>query len=143
MRISKSNGFSMIEVLVALVIISLGVLSLLRLVNGSLGNNLQSSYQTNANYLVATIADRMRLNPATNYVGVMPSGAAVAACHAAGCSRSDTANNDVYEWLKMITESLPAGTGVISGTGPYLVEITWKKPSDVAASTVRAEVTIQ
>jgi type IV pilus assembly protein PilV len=138
--VTNSLGFSLIEVLSALVVISLGVLTVLQLTSVSLSSNMQSGHQSNANYLVNTLADRMRLNPEGDYTVGHPNGTQISACHNGGCSAADSASNDIFEWQSAIRETLPNGVGNVTGVNPYIVSVSWQKAIDEAASSVSIEV---
>ena len=115
MRTIKSQiGFTLIEVLVALLIFAIGMLGLAGL---QLKTHQSSSFahgRTNATLAVSGLVERMRSNltavTAGNYVFNSSSGlpAATANCKlAAGCNASDMANNDLREWLFELNETLP------------------------------------
>ena len=61
---SKHRGFSMIEVLVTLVVLSIGLLGLAALQLTSLRSVNSASYRTQATLLIDDIAERMRINVA-------------------------------------------------------------------------------
>src|SRR3989337_3769387 len=73
MRQSRNNsslnigpkGFSLIEVLVALLILSIGLLGLAALQTTCLKYNTDSYFRTQATYFVYDIVDRMRANSAS------------------------------------------------------------------------------
>lgn len=82
----NQSGFSLLEVLIALLVLSIGLLGLAALQITSLRSNEMANMQTTATQLAYDISDRMRANPegvANNeYVlagGATPSGTSVAA----------------------------------------------------------------
>ena len=112
----RQHGFTLLEVLVALLIVSIGLLGLAGLMTTGLKNN-QSAWQTSqANWLAYDILDRMRanrnvaLNGGYNYTGT-PTGVAA---------------TDLNDWNQELGASLPAGTGTVLVTsGVARVTVTW------------------
>lgn len=111
----RQLGFNLIEVMVALVILSLGVLGMAALQGTSIKQNQSAYMRTQANQLAYDIIDRMRVNPEalTSYLNVT-SGTANADCLAvAGCTQVQMAANDLSEWFAAIDTDLPSGSGLI------------------------------
>lgn len=105
--IQSQSGFSLLEVLIALLILSIGLLGLAALQTTGLRSNQMASMRTTATQLAYDISDRMRANPAGvaagDYVlagGVTPTGTSVAAA-------------DLIEWNLAVT-NLPGGRSSIS-----------------------------
>ena len=118
---SATRGFTMIEVLIALLIVSLGMLGLAGLQAVSLKNSQSAYYRSAATQLAYDMSDRMRGNisgvlaNSYNRTGINTDyDVAVAACTTtAGCVASDLAQNDAYEWQQLILAVLPGGEGII------------------------------
>nr|WP_320136215.1 type IV pilus modification protein PilV [uncultured Amphritea sp.] len=111
----RQLGFNLIEVMVALVILSVGMLGMAALQATSIKQNQSAYMRTQANQLAYDIIDRMRVNPEalSSYLQVT-SGAANADClGAAGCDQDEMAGNDLSEWFAAITADLPSGSGLI------------------------------
>jgi len=109
LRLSRARGFTLVEILVTLVVMSVGLLGLAALQLTSLKANHGSATRTQAVYLAYDIIDRMRANPtaaaANNYdiaVGVTPTGGTVA-------------GDDLVAWKQNIVNALPKGD--INGDG--------------------------
>lgn len=102
----RQRGLSMIEVLVAIVIISLGLLGMAGLQAASLRSSQSAFYRAQAAQLANDMAERMRANlgQATNY------GLTLAAT-AAGCT--GVCADDINDWLAKL-RTLPAGDGAIA-----------------------------
>ena len=82
----RQQGFTLLEVLIALLILSIGLLGLAALQTTSLRSNQMASMRTTATQLAYDISDRMRANPAgvaaDEYVlagGATPTGTSIAA----------------------------------------------------------------
>jgi len=122
-------GFTMVEVLVALVVLSIGLLGVAGLQIVGLKGNLSASFRTQASYLADDIIDRMR----ANYVAARgPAGTGLqyqlspmGATAPAGAD--PTAVADVAAWLIEL-QTLPSGQGTIAvdpATNIVTVTIQW------------------
>jgi type IV pilus assembly protein PilV len=112
----KSNqaGFSMIEVLVTLVILSFGLLGVAGLLVSGVSNAASSEAMSKASQLAADMADRIRANPVvamsatsqyiTTYEDVAPT------------SPTSIAERDKKAWLEALAAQLPQGDGKITNT---------------------------
>jgi type IV pilus assembly protein PilV len=83
---NKQQGFTLLEVLIALLVLSIGLLGLAALQTTGLRSNEMASMRTTSTQLAYDISDRMRANPAgvaaNEYVlagGAVPTGTSVAA----------------------------------------------------------------
>lgn len=138
---SKQSGFTLLEVLVTLLIVSFGLLGMAALQISALKNNLSAHHRSQATILAYDIVDRMRANITTidNYVGIPDASvAAVDNCRTdTGCTPANMALNDLAEWRTDLAE-LPGGTGAVSsgaltGGGTfYTIEITWNDRGDAS-----------
>ena len=63
MQYRQNDGFSLIEVLVALFVLSVGLLGLANLQSTSIKNSLDLASQSQATWLAADLAERMHANP--------------------------------------------------------------------------------
>ena len=119
-------GFTMIEVLIALVVLAVGLLGLAGLQTFSMKYNHQSYERTQATMLMADIIERMRANQAGamagNYnvpVGSVATGFPLSNCSGgANCTAAQIASSDINLWLTSIDAAttarmLAAGTGSI------------------------------
>ena len=125
-----ARGVSLIEVLVALVILSVGVLALSRLQATQLRANTGAYLRTQAAIQAYDMADRMRANQAGvdagNYDAVtgIPSNPG---CIATGCTTAELADFDAWEWNTQNARVLPNGTGTIVAAGNvHTITIAWQ-----------------
>ncbi|MDD5272016.1 MAG: type IV pilus modification protein PilV [Methylovulum sp.] len=132
---SKHQGFTLIEVLVAMLLLSGGLLGFAALQGVSLKNNqlaLQNSLATELSY---DLADRMRGNrsAALSYLNTLPANAAQqpACMTTTGCTPAQLVLNDLYEW-NLALSVLPLGTGSISAPGGnvFTITIAWDSNRD-------------
>lgn len=134
---THQGGFTLLEVLVALLVLSLGLLGLAGLQTMSLKFNAQSYQRTQATMLIDSMIDRMRANPDAVNSGVynnVPHGATAATysfsatCPQQCADADDLAKYDIHQWLAAITAPgvLTNGKGAISFDGTrHTVTITW------------------
>lgn len=120
------RGASLIEVLVAILIVSLGLLALAGLLNVSGRVAKTSEFRATAAQLAADMVDRMRANregaTAGNYsqapTALRTGKASQVSCAVAtNCTALEIANQDKAEWNTLLFNALPGGTGYIDYTG--------------------------
>jgi len=112
----KSSGFTLLEVLIALIVLSIGLLNMAALHIAGLRYNHSSYLMTQASYLTYEMADRMRANiqGVNNRSYNDPvSSPSDPGCIATGCSPNDIALTDMREWNSDIAAILPSGKGVV------------------------------
>lgn len=140
---NKNTGFTLIEVLIAMLVLAVGLLGMAGLQATSLGNNQSAYNRSQATQLAYDMADRMRANVAdagllagSAYLGAVPA-ASIAGCTAvAGCTPAQMAQNDLFEWNRDIGNTLPTspaalatGTIVLAGT-VFTITINWDDNRD-------------
>lgn len=149
---NKSNGFTLIEVLIATVVLAIGLLGLAGLQVTSLRNNQSAYNRSQATQLAYDIADRMRANVAEKTTYTTGTATTTATClTTAGCTTQEMAENDLKEWNDSLTATLPGGQGIVcldedpndgttgaaecSGTGnTYAIKIWWDDNHSGAAT---------
>lgn len=132
-----SAGFTLLEVLVALLVLSVGLLGLAALQTFSLKLNHQAYERTQATLLIDDIIDRMRANPEGVKLGAYNSVGPGAPpsynnCATTDCrTGTDFANYDIAMWKSAIQANgmLAAGTGAIESPDGMLftVTVTWQE----------------
>jgi type IV pilus assembly protein PilV len=132
---NKCSGFTLIEVLVAMLVLAFGLLGLAGVQVISLKNNLSSYNRSQATLLANDLVDRIRSNvyDKATYTSIVPSNAhAKENClKTNGCTGVEMAENDLYEWncsvagvcernMPPIATTLPNGQGIVCLDGtPY------------------------
>lgn len=106
----RSRGFSLIEVLVTMVVISLGLLGFAALQANSLKSNRVAMQRSMATVMANDIFERIRANrsSAANYaitLGEDPDDATVA---------GTVENTDLTAWRTNLAARLPQGTGTVA-----------------------------
>ncbi|MEE9338931.1 MAG: type IV pilus modification protein PilV [Methylococcaceae bacterium] len=135
-----NNGFTLIEVLIALIILAGGMLGMAAMQAMGLKNNVSAYQRSQATQLAYNMADRMRanLNAAGTYATAATTASATqghsvqASClTTAGCSVANMAANDIYEWNAKVSSVLPSGEATITFSDPiYTITIKWDDDRD-------------
>jgi type IV pilus assembly protein PilV len=106
----RARGFTLLEVLIALLIFSLGLLGLAGLMVVSVKTNQSAYLRTQASFLAQSMADRMRANIAVidAYEGTYNSGSeGDATCDDTACDPTALAANDRAVWSRQLVTFLP------------------------------------
>lgn len=115
----RIRGFSMIEILVTIVVLSIGLLGLAGLQLTGLKYNHSAYLRSQATLLASDIIDRMRANRQVALTGgydlLMGSMPGNASCVGPGqnCTPAEMATADIAEWKQALQDLLPAGDGSI------------------------------
>jgi type IV pilus assembly protein PilV len=135
----RHGGFTLIEALVALLVISIGLLGVAALQMTSLRSNHASAMRSQATVLAYDIVDRMRANRAAALAGNY--NIALGAAGTAGT----VAGDDLVAWKQNISRTLPAtdnaGTpqpadgAVVQNGAIFTVTIRWNDWDDSGATT--------
>ena len=109
-RFHKQHGFTLIEVLITLIIVSLGLLGLAGLQATGLRHNTSSYLRSQATFLAYDMADRVRANrrDALNSDYDIDLKDSV--------SGTSLAALDLQEWKGLLDDRLPEGDGSVSST---------------------------
>ncbi|HBS27272.1 MAG TPA: type IV pilus modification protein PilV [Gammaproteobacteria bacterium] len=107
----------MVEILVSMVVLSIGLLGLARLETLSTRMNQSAYFRTQASIFSQDMIARMRANQPgvenADYNG-LPDPQRVANClTTTGCSSTDLANNDAFDWNLALAATLPSGQGTV------------------------------
>lgn len=145
---SQFRGFSIVEALVALVVLSIGMLGIAALYVESLRAGRSAIYRTQAVNLATDMADRIRSNRTARNAYVLAAGQTpnpTATCTGTGaviCTPQELAQDDLQRWLTAINEQLPgtgasAPIGTIQGaqvpgtaTWGYAIQVSWSEPGE-------------
>ncbi len=134
-RATPQSGFTLFEVLIALLILSIGLLGLAGLQAIGLRNNHRAYLRTQAVLQAYDILDRMRANmqgvTAGDYDSITTPVPSIPACAAASppvsCTPAQMAQYDSYAWNTENAALLPGGSGTVTrlANGDYQVTINW------------------
>lgn len=126
------SGFTLLEVMVAMVVLSIGLLGLAGLMASSMRNNQGAYHRTQATWLAYDALDRVRANRAPALAGAYAGAAALgnpAVCAPlAAPAGASIAAQDIAAWKNALNCALPAGDGSIvvdAATGRVTVTVQW------------------
>lgn len=135
---TKERGLSLIEILIALVVLSVGLLGIAGMQATGLRNNHAAYTKTQATALAMDMADRIRANPEgrDGYIPFDTSGAIPKdpGCIDKGCTPEEMADYDLFQWSQPLISAadpiLPAGKATISRVDNlYTIKIFWREPN--------------
>lgn len=148
--VRRQRGISMVESLVALVVIGVGMLGIAGLYLSSLQSSRTAKLRSYAVELAGSIADKIRANrdAAAAYDTSKYGGAPKTKdCDTKTCLAADIAQDDLAHWIEDIKAQLP-GAAKVKGTvtvtdraapnlDSYLITVTWREAnSDIDYSYV-------
>jgi type IV pilus assembly protein PilV len=110
----QHRGFTLIESLVALVVLSIGLLGVAALQLASLQANYGSSQRTQATFLAQDIVDRMRVNRDAAIAGAYD----IDFGQAAPTTPANVAEADLARWKARLLATLPASHNGSAGGMP-------------------------
>lgn len=128
-------GTNLIEVMVALVILSIGLLGLALMQLQGLRHNTDAYLRTQATFLASEIIERMRANAASaaDYTATPPTSKPSPDCITAQCTTgAQVAASDLWYWSQALgdgTTGLPQVQASISSAGgtQYVITLKWRE----------------
>src|SRR6516162_5530052 len=141
-RSRPQSGFTLLEVLIALLVMSIGLLGIGKMMIMSARANDSAYMRSQATALGYTILDAMRANRQAAIVqgydtalGVFPGAVACGTTVAAACNSGQQAQNDLSQWGASLAAQQPSGVG----------SVTTVPGNDTAtgATNITATVTVQ
>lgn len=148
-----ASGFTLLEVLVALVVLSVGMLGIGALYVASLQSARTAIIRTKAINFAADLADRIRAN--RGGLAAYSGGASNRGCAdttadgTAACTPTQMAEHDLFLWRQLLTDSrsgLPDAQADITftaGSPPlYEISISWTEAGDAARQSYVMRVEI-
>lgn len=137
----KESGTSMIEVIVAIIVISIGILGLGGLQVTSMKYQKTAGQRSEATQSAYDLSERMRANGAgvllnryvytTAYAATVASPPSIPVCSTSICTPLEIADIDKAEWLHNLAARLSGGAGyvIVNGVGTYDLVVMWKEPN--------------
>jgi type IV pilus assembly protein PilV len=134
--IHQARGFTLVEGLIALLVVSIGLLGIAALYVETLQSGRSAQFRTQAVSIAADLADRIRANrvPVDAYTGV-------------GLNARATA--DLNEWHALVATQLPEGDGEVrflvgTATTPasYTIRVIWTEVGQVDPVTYELRLEI-
>ncbi|MGD8784366.1 MAG: type IV pilus modification protein PilV [Thioalkalispiraceae bacterium] len=145
--LTKQNGSSLIEILVAVFVVSIGLLGVARMEIFSTQSNFAAIQRTTAANFAHDFMEKMRANPAElgSYVGLTVGDGTFAIpgtdCRINNCTTADIAQWDIWAWEQQLIGAAEAAagantggldsprgciTGPAGGAGEYTISIVWR-----------------
>ncbi len=125
----NAGGFTLLEVLIAIIIVSIGLLGVAAMQATTLKNAGSSKYRSAAITLTSDMSDRLRANlegvmqgnfvVGTGYnrprtaIGDAAYNTPQTACRSSGCPAASMVLDDLATWQQRLAANLPRGTGVV------------------------------
>ena len=136
---TRQHGVSLVESMIALVVISIGLLGIASLQITAMKLNSSALHNSQSVWIAYNMADRVRSNIAqyTNYVGVDTDFAAAQDCLTQACTTAEMINADAADW-KALVETLPDGRGMIfqpTGSTNLVITVMWDDEGTGATGT--------
>lgn len=149
---SRSRGFSLLEVLVALVVISLGALGIAAMQASAISSTHSSQQESLIALEARSMADAMVANAGYWAAGLAPASLTVTStslsdatlqgyttdCSSTTCSASQLASYDAKNWGKELNNQVPGAQGLITcvAGAPVIcsVKISWKPLANIAVN---------
>lgn len=125
------KGFTLMEVLIAVLILSIGLLGLASLQANGLRSNFSSYARSQAVVMANDMADKIRANPTQ---AAPPTGAynnvtatvGDPGCLLADCTPAEMVSHDIATWYANLQATLPLGTGTVTGNGNvFTISVMW------------------
>jgi len=136
--ISRQRGVSLIESMIALLIISVGLLGIAALQISSMKQNNSALHHSQAVWISYNMTDRIRANFSQfdQYAGIDTSSNYTQDCTTSACSTPQMVTWDASEW-SMLVQNLPGGRGIISspGANELVIAVMWDDEGTGATGT--------
>jgi type IV pilus assembly protein PilV len=148
-RHRHNRGVSFVELLVALVVMSIGVLGVASLQAISLQQNRSALFRAEATQLANDMLDRIRSNPFGSYAAdIDDEPESTSNCYQVNCNADQMAAFDISSWKCQIdstdadddtydmcttlgiSSSLPDASGGVTVGAPYSIEVRWVDDRD-------------
>ena len=136
----KQRGVSLIESMIALVVISIGLLGIASLQITAMGQNNSALNHSQAVWMAYNMSDRIRANEDEflNYAGIDTANGYAGECISATCDTAAMRQADAAEWETMIESNLPGGRGMINANalvGGLEIIVMWDDDGTGATGT--------
>ncbi|MCW8944123.1 MAG: type IV pilus modification protein PilV [Sedimenticola sp.] len=142
--IKRQSGMTLLEVLIALLVISVGLLGMAGLQVAGIKMTNDAYYRSQATWLAYDVYDRMRANldqaaNTNNYrISLTDSAPTASNCATTSCTAAQMVDYDLAAWKNTLAAKLPQGNGEIlyqdTASGrTYTVAVQWDDSRGEAA----------
>lgn len=156
------HGFTLLEALIALLVLTIGLLGAAGMLVTSVRNSHNSYLRSQASFLVDSLLERMRANPVGiglgNYNATLNGGSSSVTC-AGGCTPTQVAAYDLFVTDQQLAQHLPGGqiqvacnvaggaplssVGIPPVNGSCQITVQWSEQRDVDAAGAPAAQVFQ
>jgi type IV pilus assembly protein PilV len=137
---TRNSGFTLVETLVSMVVISVGMLGIAAMYVEGLRAGKGSIFRTEAVNLAADMADRIRANPTAGaaYAGAGANNNCVNG--PIDCTPAQLAADDIFRWRQDVTARMPGGLSAIQFTAgvpvnTYTITLRWAEAGSSTLSS--------
>ena len=138
---STLRGFTIVEALVALVVLAVGMLGIASLYVTTLRASGSAASRMQAINLASDLGDRIRANRTGEaaYAGAAAANGTTCIGATATCTAAQMAAHDLFVWQAAIQAALPGAAGAVTvdaGANPttYQIRVTWAEAGTVSQS---------
>ena len=129
------GGFTLVEVLIALIILSVGMLGIAGLYVHSMQAGRTSLFRHHAVTLAGDVADRIRANPRAAIAYSQAGANNNCVNGGVDCTPAQMAGNDVFLWDQQAADTLPNGTVTVDFDNTvipwtYQITVAWDEPGE-------------
>ena len=133
----SQQGVTLVESMIALLVISIGLLGIASLQITAMSQNASSLNHSQAVWYAYNMSDRIRANISefANYDGIDTANSYSQDCMSSACTNAQMLTADAADWATM-TGNLPGGRGVVTSTADgLLVSVMWDDEGTGATGT--------
>jgi type IV pilus assembly protein PilV len=143
--IKSNGGFTLVEVLIALIVLSVGMLGIAGLYVHSMQAGRTSMFRHHAVTLAGDVGDRIRANPRAGPAYALAGSNNNCVNGGVDCTPGQMAANDIFLWDQQAADTLPNGTVTVvydNAVMPPTYEITvqWTEPEGTLNYTINIPV---
>lgn len=138
----RRRGFTLMEVLIAIIVMSIGLLGLASMQANGLKNTTSAYQRSQAILLANEMLDRIRANQVGMYSGaydhLLDGATSDPGCITTGCSPAQMAQYDAFQWSRRVAALLPSGKGIVTGAGHnsiFTITVMWDDERTGATGT--------
>jgi type IV pilus assembly protein PilV len=142
---TRQSGFTLLEVMVAFLVLSIGLLGLAGLQVQGLRHNQNAYLRNQAVALAYDLAERMRGNPGAALAGAYAAGIAnpgfdcMITLPGSPCTPAQMAAADLFLWSQNVNTLLPGGVAAVAGPNPsgyFTITVSWNETDETGTATV-------
>ncbi len=138
MFLNNQQGVSLIESMIALLVISIGLLGIAALQITAMKQNNSALHHSQSVWISYDMADRIRANfgQFANYATIDTNNTYAQDCVTAACTGWQLRNSDAQNWTTLV-QNLPSGRGTITSpvANELLIRVMWDDEGTGATGT--------